>query len=153
MTEVNQQLCETNERDMFVTVWLGIYEISTGKITACNAGHEYPLIKRKDESFEILKDKHGFVVGGMEDVKYRNYEMQLNQGDTLFVYTDGVIEAIDGHSVGYGTERLVSNLNAQSGLSLEELLKNVKVDVDVFADGADQFDDITMLAICRNNNE
>ena len=79
--------------EMFVTVWLGIVELSTGKIVASNAGHEYPVIGRTGEEFELIKDNHGFVVGGMEGITYKDYELQLKPGDKLFVYTDGVPEA------------------------------------------------------------
>ncbi|WP_317855583.1 PP2C family protein-serine/threonine phosphatase [Chakrabartyella piscis] len=147
---VNNQLCETNESDMFVTVWLGIYEISTGKLTASNAGHEYPVIQKKGGDYEIFKDKHGFVIGGMENVKYRDYEMQLEQGDTLFVYTDGILEAIDKDNQAYGFGRLIDKLNSVKSFSLEYILKNVETDINIFAGEMQQFDDITMLAFKRN---
>lgn len=92
---VNNQLCENNEAGMFVTVWLGVYEISTGTLRAANAGHEYPVLKSGSEKFELYRDKHGFVLVGMEDLKYREYEISLKKGDMLFVYTDGVAEATD----------------------------------------------------------
>lgn len=150
LTEVNEQLCETNQNDMFVTVWFGIYEISTGKLIAANAGHEYPIVCRNNEKFQLFKDKHGFVIGGMEDMSYHDYEMQLEQGETLFVYTDGVLEAINEQSDAYGTERLLTQLDKTKNCSLEELLSGVKIDVDSFANTMLQFDDITMLAIRRN---
>ncbi len=150
LKEVNQQLCETNENEMFVTVWLGIYEISTGKIIATNAGHEYPVIKKNNGSFELLKDKHCFVIGGMDMVKYHDYEIQLDKGDTLFLYTDGIPEAINSDNEGYGAERLLAQLNKTSTKELDALLHSVKEDVDLFAGDVPQFDDITMLAIHRN---
>lgn len=151
LSDVNNQLCENNDNCMFVTVWLGIYEISTGKITASNAGHEYPLIKPKNQPFEIIEDKHGLVIGAMEDMEYKDYEIQLNQGDILYVYTDGVTEAINSDCTAYGMDRLVDNLNAKSFSTLDELLINTKYDIDTFANGENQFDDISMLAICRKN--
>ena len=93
LEKVNNQLCENNEAGMFVTVWIGLLEISTGKMICANAGHEYPAIRRKNGQFELLKDRHGFVLAGMEDMKYTEYEITLEPGDMIFVYTDGVAEA------------------------------------------------------------
>ena len=107
---VNNEICARNPEEMFVTVWLGILEISTGKLTAANAGHEYPALKRPGEHFELLKDKHGFVIGGMEGVRYRGYEVQLEPGEKLFVYTDGVPEANNTAEELFGAERMVEAL-------------------------------------------
>lgn len=147
LEKVNNQLCENNEAEMFVTVWLGIFEISTGKLTASNAGHEYPAVRHKDGKFELYKDRHGFVLAGMEDARYREYEMDLKAGDTLFVYTDGVAEATDAENTLYGTERMLAALNRDEGADPEALLHNVKEDIDAFVGKAPQFDDITMLAL------
>ncbi len=149
LAEVNNQLCETNQNDMFVTVWLGIYEISTGKLVAANAGHEYPIWQKANQPFALVKDKHGFVIGGMEDMKYTDYTLQLESGDALFIYTDGVLEAIDQNTSIYGTERLLAQLNHGGHQPLDHLLHGVKEDVDHFAGTVEQFDDITMLAIRR----
>lgn len=150
LENVNNQLCENNEAEMFVTVWLGIYEISTGKITAANAGHEYPAIKRADGKFELFKDQHGFVLAGMENAKYKEYELQLNTGDTLFVYTDGVAEATNSNNVLFGTNRMLDALNSEKDMSPEQLLRQIKIDIDGFVETAPQFDDITMLALKIN---
>lgn len=144
---VNNQLCENNEAEMFVTVWLGILEISTGKLTAANAGHEYPAIRRKNGMFELFRDRHGFVLAGMENVKYREYELDLREGDTLFVYTDGVPEATNLQEELYGTDRMIRALNQKPDGTPQELLQTVNEDVFRFAGEAPQFDDITMLAI------
>ncbi len=144
---VNNQLCEGNDAQMFVTVWMGIYEISTGKLIAANAGHEYPAIAYDKNDFELYRDKHGFVLAGMENTKYREYEMQLSPGDILFVYTDGVPEATDGDNQLFGTERMLTTINSRKEEGLEELLQGVKKDVDVFVGDAPQFDDLTMLAL------
>ena len=147
LEKVNNQLCENNDAEMFVTVWMGIYEISTGKLTAANAGHEYPAVKRAGGGFELFKDRHGFVMAGMENAKYREYELQLEKGDVLFVYTDGVAEATDGDNRLYGTERMLKALNRLEEDAPQALLQGLKADIDAFVGQAPQFDDITMLAL------
>ncbi len=147
LEKVNNQLCENNDAEMFVTVWIGILEISTGKLVCANAGHEYPAIMRKGGSFELYKDKHGFVLAGMEGSKYREYELVLSAGDRLFVYTDGVAEATDSNNNLYGTDRMIDALNNAKDLSSRELLESLHKDIDSFVGLADQFDDITMLSI------
>lgn len=147
LEKVNNQLCENNEAEMFVTVWLGILEISTGKLTCANAGHEYPAIRRAGGAYELIKDRHGFVLAGMEDSRYKEYELELRPGDSLYVYTDGVTEATDAHDELYGTDRMLSALNAQSDALPEELLPLLKEDIDAFVGEAPQFDDITMLSL------
>ena len=132
---------------MFVTVWLGIVEISTGKLTAANAGHEYPAIHHADGSFELYKDKHGFVIGGMDGVKYKEYDMQLTPGDSLFVYTDGVPEATNAGNELFGTERMIDALNTSPDADPQQILKNVRTCVDGFVKDAEQFDDLTMLCL------
>ena len=149
LEKVNNQLCENNEAEMFVTAWLGVYQISTGKLTAANAGHEYPAIRRSGGPFELFRDRHGFVLAGMEDVRYREYELELGVGDTLFLYTDGVTEATDGANGLYGTGRMLAALNRSPGLGPEALLHQVKEDIDRFVGSAPQFDDITMLSLQR----
>ncbi len=144
---VNNRICAHNKAGMFVTVWLGILEISTGILKASNAGHEYPAIKRANGKFELFKDKHGFVVGGMDGVKYKEYEVQLSKGDTIFLYTDGVTEATNAKNELFGTGRLVSALNIKSDCSAAELLDGVKSEIDIFVGDAPQFDDITMMAL------
>ena len=146
LEKVNNQLCENNEAEMFVTVWLGIFEISTGKLIAANAGHEYPAVRHQGGKFELYKDKHDFVLAGMEGARYREYEMILKPGDTLFVYTDGVAEATDATNTLYGTDRMLTALNRNEKADPEKLLQSVKEDIDMFVGEAPQFDDITMLA-------
>ena len=144
---VNKSICEHNKAEMFVTIWLGILELSTGKLTAVNAGHEYPALRRAGSRFELLKDKHGFVVGGMDGVKYKDYEIQMQPGDKLFVYTDGVPEATDMDQQLFGTERMIEALNTDAGASPEQILGNVRMVVDGFVKEAEQFDDLTMLCL------
>lgn len=149
LEKVNGQLMENNQVEMFVTVWLGVYEISSGRLVAANAGHEYPAICRAGGEFALYRDRHGFVLAGIEDTRYREYELELGPGDALFVYTDGVAEAADGANAMYGTGRMLSALNRAPERGPRELLEAVKADVDRFAGGAPQFDDITMLCIRR----
>lgn len=147
LEKTNELLCSNNQADMFVTVWLGILEISTGILKAANAGHEYPAIRKKDGRFELYKDKHGFVIGGMEDVRYKEYSFQMNQGDKLFVYTDGVPEATAAGGEMFGTERMIAALNSCAESSPMEILREVRSAVDAFVGDAEQFDDLTMMCL------
>ena len=144
---VNQQLCERNESSMFVTVWLAVLELSTGKGTACNAGHENPAFRRAGESFELLKYKHDMMVGISPGAKYHLRPFVMHPGDCLFVYTDGVPEAAGAVSGMFGEERLINTLNIEPDSSSEELIRRMLGEVDRFADEAPQFDDITMLSL------
>lgn len=146
----NNAICLNNREEMFVTVWLGILEISTGKLTAANAGHEYPALRKPDGRFELFKDPHGFVVGGMEDMKYKEYELQLLPGSQLFLYTDGVPEATDSSERQFGTQRMLTALNGHCGEHPEEIIGGVYAAVDSFVGQAEQFDDMTMLCIQYN---
>ncbi len=144
---VNAQVCYRNPEEMFVTVWLGVLEISTGKLTAANAGHEYPAVKPAGASFELFKDRHGLVIGAMEMTRYREYELQLEPGAKLFVYTDGVAEAANPRDELFGTERLIRALQGAEDGSPEEILDAVNAAVAEFAGSAPQFDDLTMLCL------
>ena len=132
---------------MFVTVWLGILEISTGKLTAANAGHEYPAIRKANGTFEIYKDRHGFVVGGIDGIQYQEYELQMQPGDCIFQYTDGVTEATNRDEQLFGKERMLHALNHDPSADAEELLSNVLTEITAFAGDEPQFDDITMLCL------
>ena len=145
LTKTNEAL-SSNQVDMFVTVWVGILEISTGKLTAANAGHEYPALM-KNGTFSLFKDKHGFVVGGMEGVRYREYELFLEPGDKLFVYTDGVPEATDSAGKMFGTKRMLDALNEEADASPQIILSHVSKAVECFVKDAEQFDDLTMLCL------
>ena len=147
LENVNDQICSNNREEMFVTVWVGILTISTGKLVAANAGHEYPIIKKGDGSFELFRDPHGFVIGGMPGMKYKEYEISLEKGDTLFVYTDGAPEASDADNELFGTDRMLNCLNRDPEADPETLLGNMKDDIDAFVKDAPQFDDLTMLAL------
>ena len=147
MERVNQAICHNNTERMFVTVWLGILEISTGRLTSSNAGHECPVIRQPGGSFEVFKSKHDFVLGGFEHKKYTETEITLEHGATLFVYTDGVPEATNADSELFGMERLVEVLNREPDAEPEQLLNNVRSAVNEFVGDAPQFDDLTMLGI------
>ena len=146
MEETNEMICTHNKEDMFVTVWLGILEISTGKLTAANGGHEYPTIYRNGGKFELFKDKHSMIVGGMEGMKYKEYELYLEPGDKIFVYTDGVPEATDTENNMFGVDRMLAALNKEK-CDPKHTLANVREAVDDFISGAEQFDDLTMLCL------
>ena len=147
LTKMNEAICSNNQAQMFVTVWVGILEISTGKLTAANAGHEYPVIKRAGSGFELFKDKHGFVIGGIAGMQYKEYELQLNPGDKLFLYTDGVTEAMDHSQKLFGTDRMLAALNVVKDCPPEQVLSGVRRAVDDFVQDAEQFDDLTMLCL------
>ena len=143
----NNAICANNKLEMFVTVWIGILEISTGKLSAANAGHEYPALKKGDGRFAIFKDKHSFVLGGQEGIKYKEYEIQLSPGDKLFVYTDGVPEAQDPDGNMFKVERMIDALNEDPDASPEQILGAVRGDINKFEREAEQFDDLTMLCM------
>ena len=144
LADVNNRICDNNTTGMFVTVWLGILELSTGKLTAANGGHEYPVICRNNR-FDLLKDKHGLVLGGLYNSKYADYMIDLAPGDRVFVYSDGVPEARNSSQEMFQSARLIESLNRNRNGSVEEIIWAVKTDIDAFVGGAPQFDDITML--------
>ena len=147
LTRVNERICRNNRAEMFVTVWLGILELSTGKMQASNAGHEYPAIRRAGGSYELFKDMHGLVLGGLDDMVYRDYELKLEKGDSIFVYTDGVTEATDADSRLFGTGRLLDSLNRDQDAGVKEVLDEVLTGIRSFVKDAPQFDDITMMCL------
>ncbi|MBQ3371476.1 MAG: SpoIIE family protein phosphatase [Mogibacterium sp.] len=147
---VNNELCEGNELNMFVTVWMGILDLNTGDMRCLNAGHEYPAVMRNNGDYEVFRDKHHLPLGAMKDMKYTGYDMHLDPGDCLYVYTDGIPDAINVNEEEYGLERLLNALNTYKDASMEGLLQGVKADQDAFVGKADQFDDITMLGFRYN---
>ncbi len=146
-TEVNRQLCESNDENMFVTAWMGVLELSTGRLSYVSAGHNPPLLRRGGE-YGYLRSRGGFVLAGMEGVRYRAESLTLNAGDALFLYTDGVTEATDAELQLYGEERLLAALNARRDCAPRELLPAIRAELDAFVGDAPQFDDITMLSLC-----
>ena len=147
LRSTNTAICSNNREEMFVTVWLGVLDLTTGKLTAANAGHEYPVIRQPDGQFEVFKDQHSFVLGGMDGIPYKEYELFLEPGAKLFLYTDGVTEAMDSENRLFGMERMLAALNADPHSSPEQLLGSVRRAVDDFVQDAVQFDDLTMLCV------
>ena len=147
LTATNRAICENNPQDMFVTVWLGVLELSTGNLTAVNAGHEYPAVKRADGRFEVIKTKHSLFIGGMDDVTYKEYELDLKPGDKIFVYTDGLPEATDSAGEMLGMDRMTDALNEYLDEKPRPLIEGMRESVNKFVKDAEQFDDITMMCL------
>jgi serine phosphatase RsbU (regulator of sigma subunit) len=145
--DVNNQLCEGNVAELFVTVWLGILEISTGKGVSANAGHEHPVISKNGEEFSLVIYRHSPVVAAMEGMQFKQHEFNLEPGDTIFVYTDGVAEATNSANELFGTDRMLDALNKEPDAMPEKVLENVMDGINEFVQGAEQFDDITMLCL------
>jgi sigma-B regulation protein RsbU (phosphoserine phosphatase) len=150
LTVANEKLCEGNDAGMFVTAWMCILNVKTGKIFYANAGHCLPLVKHADGTYEYLKTRTGLVLAGMEGVRYRKYEVDLAPGDAIYLYTDGVTEATDANNTLYGDDRLHSILEKYKDAAPHVICDEVKRDVDAFVGEAPQFDDITMLSLKYN---
>ena len=152
-TKANEKLCENNESGMFVTAWMGILDTTTGNVQFANAGHNPPLLKHADGSIEYLKTRPGFVLAGMDGVRYRVNELQLKKGDRIFLYTDGVPEATNAENTLYGEDRLISFMQQNANTEAAELLHKLKANIDEFVGDAPQFDDITMLILDYKSNK
>ena len=150
LTNVNRQLCESNELGFFVTAWLAVLEISTGKGVAVNAGHEHPVLRRSGEKYELILYRHSLALAALDGVQFKQHEFQLFPGDSIFVYTDGVTEATNSEKELFGTERMLAALNKTPDAEPDEILANVMGDINRFMDGEDQFDDITMMCLKYN---
>ena len=146
LEHVNEQICEGNTAELFVTVWLAILDLNTGKGLAANAGHEHPALRKRDGQFEMVKYRHSVAVATVEGVKFKEHEFELSPGDSFFVYTDGVSEATNSQLEQFGEQRILNGLNKNPDGSPEELISNVMEDITAFVNGIDQFDDITMLS-------
>ena len=144
---MNEQLCQGNEAELFVTVWLAVIEISTGRGLAANAGHEHPVLRRAGGKYELVEYRHSPAVAALEGVRFREHPFELYPGDSLFVYTDGVPEATNSRNELFGTDRMLAALNWNPDASPDYLLKTVRRDIDDFVGDAPQFDDITMLGL------
>ena len=155
--DVNNRLCEGNKDDMFVTVWLGILTISSGELVSACAGHEYPVFYRKEQGFVLEKDPHGLALGVMDGSRYRNVNWQLNPGDLLFLYTDGVPEANNSKEELFGNDRMLAALetsmrgaaedSSEDWIDLQRLLRGVRAQIDAYAGETPQFDDLTMMCL------
>lgn len=156
LSDVNNKLCEGNDDNMFVTVWLGILTISTGSLVSACAGHEYPVFYRKSKGFILEKDPHGMAMGGLEGLKYRQTQWTLDPGDMLFLYTDGVPEANNNAQELFGNGRMIAALEKSRNIilggesdapDLYQFLRVVREQIDEFVGDTPQFDDLTMLCL------
>ena len=145
MAFVNDNICEHNTANLFITIWLGILELSTGRLTFVNAGHEEPALCRHGGAFELYKTKHNIAVGIMPGMTYNNFEVQMEKGDKLFIYTDGVPEATNCDDKLYTTDRMLRALNAHKDKPPREILAGIHKSVNEFVGDRAQFDDLTML--------
>ena len=147
LRKTNEAICSNNPMEMFVTVWLGILDLNTGRLVAANAGHEYPALMHRGGRFELLRDKHGLVLGALDGAVYNDYEIMMDPGSKIFLYTDGVPEAFDENENMFGTDRMIEALNKEPEADPVGILGNVRDAVSSFTGAADQFDDMTMLCI------
>ena len=147
LSYVNEQLCEGNDAELFVTVWFAILDMTTGKGLAANAGHEHPALRRAGGEYELVIYRHSPAVATMKGMRFREHEFELHPGDSLFVYTDGVAEATNAHDELFGNERMLEALNEDPDATPEKLLPTVRKHIDRFVGDAPQFDDITMLGL------
>jgi sigma-B regulation protein RsbU (phosphoserine phosphatase) len=145
--EVNNILCENNEGGMFVTAFMGYLNVLTGDFEYVNAGHNPPCIKRADGEWQYLPCRPGVVLAGMEDMVYKPQSIKLEKDDMLYMYTDGVTEATDQVEELYGENRLLATLNGGDNAAITEVIESVRQDIKLFANGAEQADDITMLLL------
>ena len=150
---VNSQLCEGNDAELFVTAWLCILEISTGQCLVANAGHEHPALRKKGGSFELVQYKHSPALAVMDGMTFRQHESRLEPGDTIFVYTDGVTEAQNASNELFGTDRLLEALNSEADANVDTLISNTTRGINNFVKDAPQFDDMTMLAFTYKGSE
>lgn len=149
LQQVNALLCENNETQMFVTVWFGIIDTKTGLMTCCNAGHEHPALRRDGHHWTLYRDKHGMMLGASDMAHFANYEVQLHPGDSLFLYTDGLPEALNPQGERFGTQGMIDLLNdcTEKHLDAPVMMETINQTIDDFSGDAGQFDDLTMLAL------
>ena len=153
LTRVNKQLMEGNDEGMFVTVWIAIIDIHTGEGIASNAGHEHPVLRHKDGSFELIKYRHSMAVAMMPGVPFEQHEIKVLPGDRIFVYTDGLPESRNSDKVFFGTDRMLETLNRDPDATGQQVLKNLIDDMNAFVGDAEQFDDVTMLIFDYYGND
>ncbi len=147
LEKANASICSRNPEEMFITVWLGILDLETGVLPAANAGHEYPFLMQPGGEFELIRDQHGFVLGGMSGAKYPEYTLQMKPAAKLFLYTDGLPEATDSSERMFGTDRILTELNRNRDAFPKEILENMQHTVAAFVQDAEPFDDLTMLCL------
>ncbi|MCR5405137.1 MAG: PP2C family protein-serine/threonine phosphatase [Butyrivibrio sp.] len=152
LKDSNISLIKNNDEAMFVTVWLGILQLSTGRLVACNAGHERPVLRHGDDGFRLFNDEHCNFLGGFESAVYEDYELQLDPGDKLFLLTDGVPDASDEEANRFGFDGIIETLNKDPDASPKQIIENISNNLMAFVNGAEQFDDITMLALEYKEN-
>ena len=153
LANVNSQICEGNGEDMFVTVWLAVIDLATGRGIAANAGHEHPALCRPGGDYELVVYRHSLPVGAMLESRFREHEFEIEPGGSLFVYTDGVTEAANRKNVLFGTDRMLRALNRQKNVDPRRVISSMMAEIRDFAGGAKQFDDITMLCFRYNGLE
>ena len=149
LKQANKLICENNDSSMFVTVWFGLYEFSTGRLIASNAGHEYPMIRQDGGKFRLLKDRHGIALGVIDWSEYEDYELTLQKGDVLFLYTDGAPEATRSDNTMFTTDRMLETLNSLPDDNPATVVSGMESGINSFVGDAPQFDDLTMLCIRR----
>jgi len=148
LAAVNQTLCASSRKTrMFVTVWLGILDLSSGVMTCASAGHEYPFICTAEGGFRLYKDPHGLVAGGMMMTRYQDYQLAMHPGDQIFVYTDGVPDAVNEHGERFGMKRLEETLKRLEGNGCQAVMEGVRDAVSRFAGDAEPYDDLTMMCL------
>ena len=150
---VNNTACERNDENLFVTSWIGKLNLNNGNLFYVNAGHNRPLIKQKDGDFEYLDTRANLVLGLMEDMPYNEYKLNLNPGDMIFLYTDGITEANNNYERFYGEERLKTIINKHKDENLNEIIDEIIKDLDKFCNSQEQFDDMTMLLLRYTGDE
>ncbi len=147
LSKANASICSKNPEEMFITVWVGILDLTTGIMTCANAGHEYPMLKKAGGQYELIKDKHGLVIGAMESSVYGEYELQFEPGASLFLYTDGLAEAVNSDHQMFGTDRILEKLNIDPERSPETILQDMKKAVSDYTQSTELSDDLTLMCM------
>jgi sigma-B regulation protein RsbU (phosphoserine phosphatase) len=150
LTEVNEEIARDNEKSMFITVFIAILNLKTGELIFSNAGHNPTYIIRNKKTVEKLSNLHGPVIGAVEGIDYKEDKLNINHGDMIFAYTDGIPEAHNSEGKMFTDARLKNFLSENANLSCDDTIDLICTEVLEFEGGADRFDDITALAITSN---